>query len=91
VVKIQLTPNVDLASVRIGPIAPDSARFEPLSIDGNLNAMNQGTSAFSPAATAWVYQGNFAVTSNLATDLDGGGTVALLLGIRDRAQKSDPI
>lgn len=37
----------------------------------NLNSANQGTSAFSPDAVAWVYQGNFAITSNLATDLDG--------------------
>ena len=43
----------------------------------NLNAMNQGTSAFSPQATAWVYQGNLAVTSNLATDLDGRLSYAL--------------
>jgi hypothetical protein len=37
----------------------------------NLNSLNQGTSATSPDAVAWVYQGNFAVTSHLATDLDG--------------------
>lgn len=39
---------------------------------GNLNGLNQGTGPeTSPHAFAWVYQGNFAVTSNLATDLDG--------------------
>ena len=37
----------------------------------NLNGLNQGTSATSPDAVAWVYQGNITVTSKLATDLDG--------------------
>lgn len=37
----------------------------------NLNSLNQGTSAASPDEVAWIYQGNFAVTSELATHLDG--------------------
>jgi len=37
----------------------------------NLNSMNQGTSATSPDDIAWVYQGNLAIDSALATDLDG--------------------
>jgi hypothetical protein len=37
----------------------------------NLNSLNQGTSATSPDAVAWVYQGGVTITSNLATDLDG--------------------
>ena len=36
----------------------------------NLNAMNQGTSATSPDAVAWIYQGSVAVTSSLAQDVD---------------------
>ena len=40
----------------------------------HLNSLNQGTSATSPDAVAWVYQGNFTVTSNLATDLDGSAS-----------------
>jgi len=36
----------------------------------NLNAMNQGTSATSPNASAWIYQGNIAVTSSLAPEVD---------------------
>ncbi len=37
----------------------------------NLNSLNQGTSAASPDDVAWVYQGNAAINSNLATDLTG--------------------
>lgn len=37
----------------------------------NLNSFNQGTSATSPEDVAWVYQGNLAIASKLATDLDG--------------------
>lgn len=40
----------------------------------NLNSMNQGTSATSPEAAAWIYQGNITLTSNLATDLDARAT-----------------
>jgi hypothetical protein len=37
----------------------------------HLNSLNQGTSATSPDDVAWVYQGKLAVTSKLATDLEG--------------------
>lgn len=43
----------------------------------NLNSMNQGTSATSPDAAAWVYQGKLAVSSNLATDLDGSASYSV--------------
>lgn len=36
----------------------------------NLNSQNQGTTANSPDATAWIYQGNATVTSNLFDDFD---------------------
>ncbi len=37
-VKLQATPGTEIASVRIRPLEDVSARFEPLSIAGNLNA-----------------------------------------------------
>lgn len=37
----------------------------------NLNSWNQGTTASSPDASAWIYQGSASISSNLATDLDG--------------------
>ena len=37
----------------------------------NLNSWNQGTSASSPDASAWIYQGSASISSNLATNLDG--------------------
>ena len=37
----------------------------------NLNSMNQGTSAFSPDASAWIYQVNAAVDTSLADHLTG--------------------
>ncbi len=43
----------------------------------NLNALNQGTSATSPHAKAWIYQGNLTVTSNLATHLDARATYSI--------------
>ena len=36
----------------------------------NLNSLNQGTSATSPEDAAWIYQGKFAISSSLATDVD---------------------
>ena len=37
----------------------------------NLNSMNQGTSANSPNASAWIYEANLGVSTNLAQGLDG--------------------
>lgn len=37
----------------------------------NLNNWNQGTSASSPDASAWIYQGSASINSRLATDLTG--------------------
>lgn len=37
----------------------------------NLNSQNQGTTANSPDAVAWIYQGGFVATSNLYDNLDG--------------------
>jgi hypothetical protein len=41
---------------------------------GNLNSLNQGTSATSPDISAWVYQGNISVDSELAKNVDGRAT-----------------
>lgn len=38
---------------------------------GNLNSLNQGTSAASPDDVAWVYHGTATLTSQLDSDIDG--------------------
>jgi len=69
---------------RVGVELQDST-FTPNSADPNLtstlgsptyswfshlDALDQGTSAASPHAKAWIYQGNLTVNTNLATHLD---------------------
>ena len=43
----------------------------------HLNSYNQGTVGTSLGAAAWVYQGNIAISSNLATDLDARASYAV--------------
>lgn len=43
----------------------------------NLNSMNQGTSATSPNARAYIYEGNISLTTELATHLTGRATYSI--------------